>query len=75
LLWLCVKISIDRRGKMKKDIIKWEHPVGSESRGSILLVHGTAPMNIDGNIPMCGYDYPLGSMSIYKKLSVEKRFC
>jgi len=60
---------------MKKDIIKWEHPVGSESRGSILLVHGTAPMNIDGNIPMCGYDYPLGSMSIYKKLSVEKRFC
>lgn len=54
---------------MKRDIIKWEHPVGSESKGSILLVHGTAPMNIDGNIPICGSDYPLGSMYIYKKLS------
>lgn len=54
---------------MKKDTIKWEHPVEAESKGSILLVHGTAPMNIDGNIPACGDEYPLGSLSLYKELS------
>jgi len=29
-----------------------EHPKGRHSRGSILLVHGSAPFNLDGRIPI-----------------------
>lgn len=54
---------------MGEDLVKWDHPVGIESRGSILLVHGTAPMNIDGDIPGCDSSYSLGCMSLYKELS------
>ncbi len=55
---------------MEKDNIKWDHPEGMESRGSILLVHGTAAMNLEGNIPGVSYEkYPLGAMSLYEQLS------
>lgn len=54
---------------MGEDILIWDHPVGVGSKGSILLVHGTAPMDIDGNIPKCDSRYPLGCMSLYKRLS------
>lgn len=51
------------------DTLKWDHPEGVESKGSILLVHGTSTMDLDGNMPNCGPEYPLGSMSLYKRLS------
>lgn len=54
---------------MIEDILKWDHPVGIESKGSILLVDGTAPMNLDGDIPNCNPNYLLGCMSLYAKLS------
>lgn len=55
---------------MEQDIIKWDHPEGMESRGSILLVHGTAAMNLEGNIPGISFEqYPMGAMSLYEQLS------
>lgn len=55
---------------MKEDNIKWDHPEEMESKGSILLVHGTAAMNLKGNIPGISLEqYPLGAMSLYEKLS------
>lgn len=57
-------------GKMTIDNILWQHPEGMESKGSILLVHGTSAMNIDGNVPgVTKEQYPLGNMSAYKQLA------
>lgn len=55
---------------MKQDNIKWDHPETMKSKGSILLVHGTAAMNLEGNIPGISFEeYPLGAISLYEKLS------
>ncbi|MBI2931257.1 MAG: alpha/beta hydrolase [Planctomycetes bacterium] len=35
-----------------------EHPADRPSRGSILLVHGSAPFDLDGRIPIPGLDSP-----------------
>jgi len=51
------------------DVYQWDHPPGQLSQGSILLVHGTAPVNIDGIIPGCTPKYPLGMMPTYRELS------
>jgi len=52
-----------------QDFVWIDHPPGQPSKGSILLVHGTAPMNIDGVIPGCTPKYPLGLIPTYKELS------
>lgn len=47
----------------------FEHPIGRHSRGSILLVHGSAPFNMDGRIPIDGLNSPYAKMSFYRDLS------
>ncbi|MGE5654660.1 MAG: hypothetical protein ACM3ZQ_10460, partial [Bacillota bacterium] len=54
---------------MAEGLVRWDHPAGCASKGSILLVHGTAPMTLDGNIPNCPASYPLGRMSVYRDLA------
>lgn len=55
---------------MQKERILLNHPQGMESKGTILLVHGTAAMNIDGNIPgVTAEQYTIAQMSLYKRLS------
>src|SRR4030042_2736464 len=45
-----------------------EHPNGRHSRGSILLVHGSAPFNLDGRIPIES-DSPYARTVFYRDLS------
>jgi len=45
-----------------------EHPDGRNSRGSILFVHGSAPFNLDGRIPI-DIDSPYERTAFYRDLS------
>ncbi len=45
-----------------------EHPKDRRSRGSILLVHGSAPFNLDGRIPIES-DSPYARTAFYRDLS------
>jgi pimeloyl-ACP methyl ester carboxylesterase len=45
-----------------------EHPGDRTSRGSILLVHGSAPFNLDGRIPIDS-DSPYARTAFYRDLS------
>lgn len=48
-----------------------EHPtyVRGRSRGSILLVHGSAPFNMEGRIPIAGLRSPYAKDRFYRDLS------
>jgi hypothetical protein len=49
-----------------------EHPAGIPSRGCILFVHGSAPFNLDGRIPIDG-DSPYARTSFYRDVSKALR--
>jgi pimeloyl-ACP methyl ester carboxylesterase len=46
-----------------------EHPKCPPSRGSILLVHGSAPFNLDGRIPIES-DSPYARTAFYRDMSI-----
>ena len=49
-----------------------EHPRGT-ARGTILLIHGSAPFNVDGRIPVPGLKSPYASSAFFKDLSAALR--
>ena len=49
-----------------------EHPRGT-ARGTILLIHGSAPFNVDGRIPLPGLKSPYAKSDFYKDLSAALR--
>ncbi len=58
--------------------VKYDFPEGGESRATILLIHGTAPIYFDGKIPGCSTNYKLGCMPTYEMLANEltkRSFC
>jgi len=50
-----------------------EEPTATPSRGSILLVHGSAPFNLDGRIPAPGIESPYAKTDFYKDLAASLR--
>ena len=46
-----------------------DDPVDRPLRGTILLIHGSAPFNIDGRIPMDGLDFPYARETFYLDLA------
>ncbi len=46
-----------------------EHPKDPPSRGSILLVHGSAPFNLNGRIPIDS-DSPYARTAFYRDMSI-----
>ena len=53
---------------LQPDSYVFENPISS-SRGSILLIHGSAPFNIDGRIPLDGVDSPYAREPFYRDLA------
>ncbi|HCG6560539.1 TPA: hypothetical protein NJ652_004470 [Vibrio parahaemolyticus] len=51
--------------------VKYDFPEGGESKATILLIHGTAPIYFDGKIPACSTNYKLGCMPTYEMLANE----
>jgi len=62
---------------LKKDYLPWEHvlehPSGQKPLGSILLIHGSAPFNVNGRIPVPGIQSPYAKTDFYKDLSAALR--
>lgn len=48
---------------------RFEQPDRSRPRGSIFLIHGSAPFDIDGRIPLDGLDSPYGREPFYRDLA------
>ena len=50
-----------------------EQPTGTPSRGAVLLVHGSAPFNLDGRIPAPGVETRYAKTDFYKDLAASLR--
>jgi len=50
-----------------------EKPRTPRSRGTVLLVHGSAPFNLDGRIPVAGLKSPYARTDFYKDLAARLR--
>lgn len=51
----------------------FEHPEGRRPLGSILLIHGSAPFNLDGRIPLERAKSPYARTHFYRDLSARLR--
>ncbi len=63
--------------QLKRDYLPWEHVLEHPSRrkplGSVLLIHGSAPFNVNGRIPVPGLKSPYAKSEFYKDLSEALR--
>ena len=50
-----------------------EHPTGRRPRASVLLIHGSAPFNLDGRVPVAGLKSPYARSDFYRDLSEALR--